>query len=65
MNEFNKGVDYAFSFILDNLIGCDVNGVLVPAITKKQIETLHSKIPKKCDFCTEPCQDNWCPTTEK
>lgn len=64
MNQFNDGIDYAFKFVLDNLIGCDVNGTLVSAITKQQLENLHRKIPKKCDFCSEPCQDNWCSTTE-
>lgn len=64
MSGFNKGVDYAFRFIIQNLVGYEVNGNLTAAITKQQLEYLHKTIPKKCDFCTEPCEDNWCPTSE-
>lgn len=65
MNQFNEGIDYAFKFIVDHLVGHNINGILIPAITKQKLEELYLKIPKKCDFCSHPCEDNWCPTSEE
>lgn len=66
MNDFNKGIEYAFDYIEKRMYGCVVNGRLEAAVLRKELEELRKSIPRKCDFCSKPCGTDWCPTkTEK
>lgn len=62
MNDFNKGIEFAFDFIRNNIKGHNIGGTLKGAVTRQELEILHKKIPKKCDLCTKPCEQEWCPT---
>ena len=63
-NEFNKGIDYAFDFILKNLVGRVVNGKLKGAAIKEDLEAMRQNIHRRCDICVgcNPCESQWCPT---
>jgi hypothetical protein len=65
VNDFNKGIEYAFDFLEKHIIGRVVNGRLEGIITKDELEELRKKIPKKCDFCTAPCETDWCSTKDE
>ena len=66
MNDFNKGIEYAFDFLEKHIIGRVVNGRLEGIITKDELEELRNKIPRRCDICTgPPCGTDWCPTKGK
>jgi hypothetical protein len=65
MNDFNKGVKYAFDYIIKNLRGCNIQGGLEGCITRSELEQLRSKIAFKCDFCEYPCENEWCSTKDK
>ena len=62
MNNFNKGIDFAFEYIEKNLLGKSVNGALQGVVTKEMLADLKKKIPKKCEICQNPCGQSWCPT---
>lgn len=66
-NEFNKGIDYAFDFILKNLYGRVVNGQFMGAVTEKELKELKEKIHRRCDICIgqNPCENSWCSTKDK
>ena len=65
MNDFNRGIDYAFDYIEKHINGHIVNGKLEGVILREQLEELKNKIPKKCDFCINPCKTDWCCTKDK
>ena len=62
MTDFEKGVEFAFKYIKDNMIGRVVNGQLEAVVTKKDLERLQKTIPKKCNSCDAPCGQSWCST---
>lgn len=64
MNEFNRGIDYAFDYIRKNMYGRVVNGSLEGVITKKELLKLQEEIHKKCNVCPKPCEMDWCCTKE-
>lgn len=66
-NEFNKGIDYAFDFILKNLVGRVVNGRLMAAATEQDLKAMKQNIHRRCDVCVgeNPCETDWCPTKDK
>lgn len=64
MNDFNKGIDYAFDFIKENLMGRVVNGRLEGVVTEEDLEMLRKKIHRKCNFCSIPCETSWCSTKD-
>jgi len=59
-SDFNKGVEFAVSFIKKELL----NGSQ-PLVSKEKIEKVLKKIPLKCNFCTKPCGNSWCSTVKK
>jgi hypothetical protein len=65
VNDFNKGIEYAFDYIEKHMYGYVVNGRLEAAVLRKELEELRKKIPKKCDFCTAPCETDWCSTKDE
>lgn len=67
MNEFNKGIEYAFDFLEKHIIGRVVNGRLEGVITKDQLDELRQKIHRRCDVCVgkNPCENDWCCTKDK
>jgi len=65
MSDFNKGIEYAFDYIEKHMYGHNINGVLQAAILRNELKELRNKIPKKCYFCPEPCDNNWCSTKEE
>lgn len=62
MNDFNKGIQYAFDYIEKNIIGHVINGKLEGVITKEQLKDLKNSISFKCDFCIKPCEQLHCCT---
>jgi hypothetical protein len=62
MNEFNKGIEYAFDYIEKNIKGYVVNGQLESAILKEDLKKIRKNISRKCDSCTKPCGTDWCST---
>lgn len=66
-NEFNKGIDYAFDFILKNMYGYVVNGKFTGAVTESELKELREKIHRRCNVCVgkNPCENAWCPTKDK
>lgn len=62
MNDFNKGIEYAFKYLEENITGRVVNGLLEGVLTREELRKLKENIPKKCDFCVKPCKTEWCCT---
>lgn len=65
MTEFEKGVEFAFEYIRKRMIGRVINGHLEAVVTKKHLEELQKTIPKKCQFCENPCGQSWCSTKKQ
>jgi hypothetical protein len=62
MNDFNKGIEYAFDYIEKHMYGYVVNGQFKSAVLKEELKNLRKKIPIKCDFCPKPCEQPHCCT---
>lgn len=62
MNDFNKGIDYAFDYIEKHMYGYVVNGQLKAAVLREELEELKKSISRKCDFCPKPCEQPHCCT---
>lgn len=62
MNEFNRGIEYAIDVILNNLKEIKLGNKKQQVITKEELLSLKKNIPLKCNFCTTPCGNDWCPT---
>lgn len=65
MNDFEKGVQFAFDYIKKNMIGRVCNYGMESVVTEKELEELRKTIPKKCKFCPMPCGQDWCSTKKK
>lgn len=64
MNNFNKGIYFAFDFIEKNMVGRVVNGKLEGVVTKDMLKTIKQEISRKCNFCDKPCETEWCSTKD-
>jgi hypothetical protein len=64
MNDFNKGVNYAFDYILRNLKACNIGDGIEGCITRSELQELKKTISFKCNFCEYPCENDWCSTKD-
>lgn len=64
MTEFEKGVEFAFKYIKERMVGRVVNGHLDSVVTENHLKRLQEEVTKKCQFCEIPCGQSWCSTKE-